>query len=121
MRNLEDRINKQRIRQQTMCSRPSQTNRFSVSTNDLKFTNKIRNGFKSVEKNMNINIENEWVRNRAEEKHFRRLEEIRGDKSSVKNDLYRFFSLKGESYVKGGGWIKGGRDIVGYYESKEYR
>ncbi len=78
---------KRRIFHQSVaCSRPSQANRFSAITNDLKFSDKIR-----------------------------------GYKSAVKNDLSRFFSLNGKSTVEGGGWKKGGRSVVRYYESKKYR
>ena len=79
--NFESRDPNQIIRASKICSHPSKTNRFSVSTegDSLKFTDKIR------------------------------------------NDLSRFFSLNGKSSVNGGGWKKGGRSVVRYYESKEYK
>ncbi len=98
--NFESRDPNQIIRASKICSHPSKTNRFSVSTKEvpLKFTDKISNIFKSPypEKKMDVNIE----------------------KYGVKRDLSRFFSLNGKSSVNGGGWSKGGRSVVRNYESK---
>ncbi len=105
MRKIESRANRQINRQHTICSRPSQANRFSMDTGDvaLKFTDKISNIFKSsfAEKKMDIKIEKEGAK--------------------LRRDLSRFFSLNGKSTVEGGGWKKGGRSVVRYYESKKYR
>lgn len=100
--NLENRVDRQITRHSAMCSQLGEANRFSVSTEEevhLKFTDKIRNNFKAIEKKMDIKIE----------------------KVRAKRDLSRFFSLNGKSYVEGGGWKKGGSSVVRYYESKEYR